>query len=471
MQAEMTNNGSTPKGMTRKVIPIVPYSVKGKYRNIKTIILVVAYAVFFLLPWLQWHGDSRQGQALLFDLADSRFYFFDLVIFPQDLMIFMAIMVAAATFLFMSATFYGRVFCGFFCFQTLWTDAFRFIEKAIQGEAQAQIRLRKTAWGWGKVYKMVATHLLWLLLSFATALTFTLYFAEAHTLIMQVLSGTASIAAYTAIITITSTTYAAAGFAREDICRVACPYGKFQTVMQDPATKTVIYDTHRGERSLGRAVPATAQVSARQEKGYGDCIDCGYCVNVCPTGVDIRKGFQIDCISCGLCIDACDTIMSSIKLPTGLIRFDDMQRTEVVGQVSGSSLKRNGYLLVLVASVAFIVHGLASLEPFSAVIQQQAQPLVTRLSNGDLKSRYILRLTNKSAETQTYRLVTDGLPASARFAEGELKVPSGKTYTHAFDLVLPAEVAARFDHFSVTVVPAKSPEDSKSYRLGYVSKL
>lgn len=473
MQAEMTSSGSTTKSVARKVIPIVPYSVKGKYRNTKAAILAVAYAVFFLLPWLQWHGDSRQGQALLFDVANSRFYFFDLVIYPQDLMIFMAIMVAAATFLFMSATFYGRVFCGFFCFQTLWTDAFRFIEKTIQGEAQAQIRLRKAPWSLGKACKIAATHVLWLLLAFATALTFTLYFAEAHTLFIQVFSGKASIAAYTAIATITSTTYAAAGFAREDICRVACPYGKFQSVMQDPATKTVFYDTNRGERVLGRATPAIADVSTRKESGHGDCIDCGYCVNVCPTGVDIRKGFQIDCISCGLCIDACDTIMKSVKLSTGLIRFDAMQKAAQSADhaVSGSAIKRNGYLLLLAASVAFIVHGLTNLEPFSAVIQQQAQPLVTRLSNGDLKSRYTVRLTNKSPEPETYRLVAEGLPTAARFAEGVLKVPSGKTYTHVFDLVLPAAEAGYLDHFSVTVVPEKSPEDSKSYRLGYISKL
>jgi cytochrome c oxidase accessory protein FixG len=474
MQAEMTYAGSTANGVTKKIIPIVPYSVKGKYRNTKSIILVVAYAMFFLLPWLQWNGDSRQGQALLFDLANSRFYFFGLVIFPQDLMILMAIMVAAATFLFMSATFYGRIFCGFFCFQTLWTDVFRIIEKAIQGEAQAQIRLRKAPWSLGKVYKITVTHVLWLLLAFATALTFAFYFAEAHTLLAQVFDGTASITAYTTIITITCTTYVAAGFAREDICRVACPYGKFQTVMQDPATKTVVYDADRGERALGRVAPAIAQANARQEKGYGDCVDCGYCVNVCPTGVDIRKGFQIDCISCGLCIDACDTIMRSIKLPTGLIRFDaiqNLERSVTDHSTSGSTLKRNCYLLLLVVSLVFIVHGLTHLEPFSAVIQQQAQPLVTRLSNGDLKSRYILRLTNKSADTQTYQLVADGLPAIARFTGSKLQVPSGKTYIHVFDLVLPAAATARFDHFTVTVIQDKAPEHSKSYQLGYLSKL
>ena len=481
MQAEMPYTESAKKKVIPlKVIPIVPYSVKGKYRNLKSLIVVVAYAVYFLLPWLRWEGESRTGQAVLFDLANSRFYLFDLVIFPQDLMILMALMVAAATFLFMSAAVYGRVFCGFFCFQTIWTDAFRYIEKQIQGEAQAQIRLRKAPWSAGKLYKLAATHSLWLLLAFATAATFTLYFADAPTLLAQVFSGSAPIAAYTAIATITATTYAAAGFAREDICRVACPYGKFLSVMQDAYTKTVVYDTARGERALGRAAPAVVPPSAtaRQAQGHGDCIDCGYCVNVCPTGVDIRKGFQIDCISCGLCIDACDTIMQSIRMPTGLIRFDRMQQpvnasmmtsTTSAPVVAGSNLRRNGYLLLLAASLAFIVHGLSALEPFSAVIQQQAQPLVTRLSNGDLKSRYIVRLTNKSAETETYRLVMAGLPAAARFSASEIKVPSGKTYTHAFDLVLPAAAADQLHGFSVTISPGKTPEHSQSYALGYIT--
>jgi cytochrome c oxidase accessory protein FixG len=472
VQAEVTY----AERANRKVIPIVPYSVKGKYRNIKSIILSIAYAFYFLLPWLTWHGDARTGQALLFDIANSRFYFFDLVIFPQDLMIFMAVMVFAATFLFISATLYGRIFCGFFCFQTIWTDAFRLIETWIQGEAQARIRLRKQAWSLGKLYKLGATHLLWLALAFATAITFTLYFADARTLITQIFSGDAAIAAYTAIATITTTTYVAAGFAREDICRVACPYGKFQSVMQDPATKTVVYDTARGERALGRVVPnkALKDASIRQEKGFGDCIDCGYCVNVCPTGVDIRKGFQIDCISCGLCIDACNNIMKSINLPTGLIRFDQMlQKPQTIPDSVNllTKLKKGGYLSLLLVCVGFILYQLNNLESFTATIQQQAQPLVTRLSNGDLKSRYIVRLTNKSSNTEKYSIAAKGLPSAAITGVRYFEVPSGKTYTYSLNLILGEEVAKRTTNFTMIIIPDKRPENKKEYQLSYISTL
>ncbi len=468
MQAET----ALSEGRVRKVIPIVPYSVKGRYRNIKTAILVLAYGIYFSLPWLTWHGDSRVGQPLLFDIANSRFHFFDVVIYPQDLMIFMSMMVLAAVILFIAATLYGRIFCGFFCFQTVWTDAFRFIETAIQGEAQARIRLRKEPWGLVKLYKIATTHMLWILLSIATAVTFTLYFAEAPTLITQIISGDAAMAAYTAIVTITATTYAAAGFAKEDVCRVACPYGKFQSVMQDPGTKTVIYDTERGERASGRAVPTKDLKDAklREKLGLGDCIDCGYCVNVCPTGVDIRKGFQIDCISCGLCIDACNNIMQSINLPKDLISFrPTVQQTDKIDSnwIQASKLKKYGYLSLLVICAGFLVFKITHLEPFVATIQQQGQPLVTRLSNGDIKSRYIIRLANKSTQKEQYAVISKDLPFD--LAPRYFEVPAGKTYTYTYDLVLSAEAARQLRAFTLIISPGNNPAEAREYRMGYVS--
>ena len=458
-------------GMTRKVIPIIPYSVKGKYRNRKTAIVLLAYAVFFSLPWLTWHGAARTGQPLLFDIAHSRFHFFDIVLFPQDLMIFVAVMVFAATFLFMAAALYGRVFCGFFCFQTIWTDAFRSIEKLVQGEAQARIRMRKQPWNLQRIARVALTHVLWLALAFATALTFTLYFADARTLIGQLFAGHAPFAAYSSVIVLTLTTYVAAGLARDDVCRVACPYGKFQSVMQDPATKTVVYDEARGERSLGRMAPdkTLKDPAARAAKGYGDCIDCGYCVNVCPTGIDIRKGFQIDCISCGLCIDACDNIMESLKLPIGLIRFREMSHAEQAtsAPMLGHQLKKYGYLSILAVCLGFLVYQLNHLEPFSATIQQQAQPLATRLANGDLRSRYIVRLSNKQAEAERYRLAVEGLPA----AMADFEVPAGKTYTYTLNVVLNEAEARSTRQITVSVTPVSRPDARRKYRLGYVAVL
>jgi cytochrome c oxidase accessory protein FixG len=463
----------------RKIIPIVPYAVKGKYRNLKTGILLLAYTVYFGLPWLTWHGAARSGQPLLFDLANSRFFLFDIVIFPQDLMVLMAIMVMAATMLFVSAALYGRVFCGFFCFQTLWTDAFRMIEGWVQGEAQARIRLMKQPWGLEKIAKLGLTHALWLVLALATAVTFTLYFADARQLISAIWEGRAPMAAYTAIATITATTYVAAGFARENICRVACPYGKFQSAMQDPLTKTVVYDAARGERTQGRQPPAKAlkEPGSRQQQGVGDCIDCGYCVNVCPTGVDIRKGFQIDCIACGLCIDACNTIMKSIQLPTGLIDFRQAAAVEPAAKSAtisfASRLKQYGYLGLMALAIVFFAYKIQHLEPFVANIQQD-QPLVTRMSNGDLKSRYIVRLTNKEAQAQTYVLTLQGLPPDASPARHVMHVPSGKTYASTFSIVVSPQVAQTLQGFTAVITPMEAheraePEQAQEFSLAYSS--
>jgi cytochrome c oxidase accessory protein FixG len=461
-------------GSPKKVIPIIPYSVKGKFRNTKTAILLLAFLTFFGTPWMIWHGSSRTGQPIMFDLVHSKMYLFDFTLYPQDLMIFMAIMVFAAALLFMSAAFYGRIFCGFFCFQTIWTDAFRFIETMVQGEAQARDRLKKQPWNLSKIYKIGLTHLLWLILAFATGLTLTLYFGDARRMFMQIIDGTASAVVLQTITIVTITTYTAAGIAREEICRVACPYGKFQAIMQDPSTRTVIYDVDRGERVLGRALPdkQLKTASLRSELGYGDCIDCNYCVNVCPTGVDIRKGFQIDCISCGLCIDACDTIMKKINLPNGLIRFDKMlpnKDIDIPVATSWSKILKAGYFVVLAASAIFIAWALATLEPFSAQVQQQSQPLSTTLSNGDIKSGYNIRLTNKSSKVEEYKVYSYGLPEAAVLQQNSFRVPPGKTYNYTFHVVMSAAASRDTTGFHMSIVPTSNLKAKQEFDLNYIT--
>ncbi|MCB5187905.1 cytochrome c oxidase accessory protein CcoG [Methylobacillus caricis] len=471
MQAEAALSSHTS---VRKVIPIIPYSVKGRYRNVKSIILNIAFAIYFFLPWMPWENDSGAGQAILLDIQHSRFYIFNLVLFPQDLMVLLGILVFAAILLFVSAAMFGRIFCGFFCFQTLWTDAFRFIEKWIQGEAQAQKRLRNAPWSAKKIALIASTHALWLLLSFATALTFTLYFADAGKLLGDIFAGQAAIAAYITISVLTSTTYVAAGFAREDICFVACPYGKFQGVMQDPSTVTVIYDRARGEGVKGRQAP-TAQLKtpqSRQEQEFGDCIDCNYCVNVCPTGVDIRKGFQIGCISCGLCVDACNNIMDSVKLPRGLIRFDrdeNIKETDQ-GMKRWSRIKRGGYMSMLAASAIFTWHLASSLEPYTAIVEQGRQPLVTQLSDGSLRNRYQVRITNKTGERETYHIQTSGLPEGSFRGWQRIVVPAGKSYTSDFSVSLAGPMAARTNRFSLTITPEKQPGAAKTQEMSFFAK-
>lgn len=469
MQAEIAIARSTA---TRKVIPIVPYSVKGRYRNIKSIILNLAFGVYFLLPWLPWNNEV--GQALLFDIGNSRFHIFSIMLYPQDLMVLMGMMIIAASLLFIVSAMYGRIFCGFFCFQTLWTDAFRYIEQWIQGEAQARKRLAQAPWTLRKLVLIGSTHTLWLLLSFATAVTFTLYFANAGSLLIQIFLGKAAVAAYVTVAVLTATTYIAAGFAREDICFVACPYGKFQGVMQDSSTINVTYDTVRGEGQYGRQAPTARLKTAeiRSSQGFGDCIDCNYCVNVCPTGVDIRKGLQIGCISCGLCIDACDNIMDSLKLPRGLIRFDHDRHIQEpdTQQKKWAKAKLAGYFAILAASLAFTTYTMSNLAPLTAMIHQQRQPLVIQLSDGSLRNRYELRITNKSAATETYHVSWDGLPAGSFKGRNSITIPAGKSYVNDFSISLPAEIARETSGFTVSVTPQTHPEASVHLQASYFSR-
>jgi cytochrome c oxidase accessory protein FixG len=455
----------------RKVIPIVPYSVKGRYRSIKTALLVVAYAVYFLLPWLTWHGNKRVGQPLLIDLHALRVNFFDLVIFPHDLIILVGILILGVVLMFMTATLYGRVFCGFFCIQTLWTDAFRWIERAVQGEAQARIRLQKQPWTLNKVVKVGLTHLLWLALSFATALTFALYFLDAPVLFARIFAGTAPMAAYVTVIALTAATYIAAGLAREQICRVACPYGKFQTAMQDAHTVTVFYDRSRGERQLGRTAPKAELKTAgeRAAQGYGDCVDCSYCVNVCPTGVDIRKGFQIDCIACGLCVDACDTIMDRLQLPHGLIRFSS--DAAAAGNRRRINPKAWGYSAVLAGMLGFVFYTAGTLTPFDATVQHQAQPLMIRLANGDIKNRYVVRITNKTAQPAEYELRAEGMLPGTLGGGNVWTVPAGKTYTQLVNVVLPEEAARNTRLVRLVLMQRGRPHDAKTMEISYYSGL
>lgn len=436
----------------RKIIPIVPYAVKGRYRSFKSLILMGAYTLFFSMPWVVWNGDNRVGQPILFDLATLRVNVFDLIIFPQNLIILVGILIIAVAVLFLTASLYGRVFCGFFCFQTLWTDAFRFIERAIQGEAQARIKLRKQEWNLNKLAKLGATHLVWLVLSFATALTFTLYFWEAPVLFHTIFSGNAPGAAYVSVTVITLTTYVAAGIAREQVCLVACPYGKFQTALQDKHTLAVTYDYKRGERDLGRTTPRSdiKIPGSREKSGYGDCISCNYCVNVCPTGVDIRKGFQIDCISCGLCVDACDTIMESMQLPIGLIDFKKEQTRDQ--SKSKISIITMGYGSLIAIMLGFVVYLASHQEPFVVTAQHHSQPLVTRLSNGDLRNRYIVRITNTTTETQQYAFQLSGLPEGAVTGSTQLSVPAGKIYNQVFNVALSADDAKNTKTFKLHVI-------------------
>ncbi len=397
-------------------IPIHPRSVQGRFRKLKYAVLALAYGVYFLLPWLRWQRPVGVHQAVLFDIPGRRFYLFDLVVQAQDIFWLAGLLMIAALLLFFVTGIAGRVWCGYFCFQTLWTDVFMLIEHAIQGERPARLRLAKQPWDGEKIRKMAATWAAWFAVSLLTALTFTLYWADAPTLLGEMFAGSAPFAAYATTLLLTCTTFVMAGLAREQVCTYMCPYARFQSAMFDSDTLIVAYDARRGE---GRAKIATGDRTReeRRAQGHGDCIDCGYCVQVCPVGIDIRKGLQMQCISCALCIDACDTIMDKLGWPRGLIRYTSDQA--LAGRKTRLlKPKTFGYGAALAAAIGLLAWSVGTRASFDATVEQVRQPLFVQLSDGRLQNSYEIKLNAKTMAPGRLRIGVEGLPGAELDLQG-----------------------------------------------------
>lgn len=396
--------------LIQKRIPVVPRSVKGRFRLFKYAILFVAYAIYFMLPWLRWERDNGPDQAVLFDIVGRKFYLFDLTVYAQDIFWLAGLLVIAAFLLFFVTGVAGRVFCGYFCFQTLWTDVFVMIERLVQGERNARIKLINSPNSPEKIIKLVTTNLLWLLVAFFTGLAFTAYWGDSLELTKQFFTGQAPFPAYATTLFLTATTFVMAGLAREQTCTYMCPYSRFQAVMFDEDTLIIAYDEQRGERENGRIKPVKGLMKQeeRERKDHGDCIDCGYCVQVCPTGIDIRNGMQYQCISCALCIDACDTIMDSIKYPRGLIRYSTEH--ELHGSLRRWYKPKNlGYSLSILLVTGLLVWSIVSRSLTELTVNQVRQPLYVTLSDGRFQNRYELKVVNKSDHSQSYRISLEGI--------------------------------------------------------------
>jgi len=443
-------------------VPIYPRSVKGRFRRLKTAILVFAYGVYFLLPWLRWERPNGPDQAVLFDLLGRKFYIFDLVVYAQDIFWLAGLLIIFALLLFFVTGMAGRVWCGYFCFHTLWTDVFMFIERWIQGDRNARMRLARSPWNLNKAVRMGLTWSLWLAVSLLTGLAFTLYWGNAPELLRQMLHGTAPFAAYATTLFLTATTYVMAGLAREQVCTYMCPYARFQGVMFDDNTLIVAYDWIRGEREKGRQKPRKGlmQREERIAAGVGDCIDCGFCVQVCPVGIDIRNGLQYQCISCALCIDACDTIMDSIGYPRGLIRYTS--ENALRGKPSHLlNLKNAGYALALLLTIGALGWSIATRSEVELNVRQIRQPLAVILSDGRVQNRYEIKINNKTDLPLHYRLAVEGLP-DAELDSGpfrEILVPPERNVKIPVKLRLdPRRVEQSRQEFRFVLVPLQADD-------------
>jgi len=451
----------------QKRIPIYTRTVKGKFRSFKTGVLLLAYSLYFILPWLPWSRASGSHQAVLFDLVTRRFFLFDLVVYPQDIFLLSLVLFIAGALLFFTTGLIGRAWCGYFCFQTLWTDAFMLIEHIIQGERPARIRLAKQAWNLEKILKVGGARGLMLLLSFWTAFTFVAYFNHTPEFLTRFFTGVIDPTAYYGVLFLTISTFLAGALLREQVCIYMCPYARFQSVMYESDTLVPAYNAKRGEGTAGRIVAKSGvhTLEERHAKGHGDCIDCGYCVQVCPTGVDIRKGLQYQCISCGLCIDACNTIMDSLGWERGLIRYDSesnlQKETPAKPHLDFMRLKVLGYAGALAIMVGVLIYNFVSRTDFEVRVAQIRQPLYVELSDGKIRNRYQIHLVNKLQLPEQFLIKAEGIEdAALNFGPipNPVTVQAGKDMKIPVKIDLDEDVAEKTKDFNFVIIPQSHPE-------------
>ena len=395
---------------TRKVYP---QSVSGPYRRAKWMILALCLGIYYLLPFLRWdRGPNLPNQAVLADIAHSRFYFFFIEIWPQEVYYFTGLLIIAAFVLFMMNAVAGRVWCGYLCPQTVWTDLFLAVERFVEGDRRERIKLDEGPWDADKIWRKGAKHTVWLLIAWWTGGAWVLYFADAPTLVRELATFQASATAYVFIATLTFTTYALAGVMREQVCTYMCPWPRIQAALTDDDALNVTYRYDRGDP---RVSLRQAQRLRAAGEPAGDCVDCRQCVAVCPTGIDIRDGAQLDCIQCGLCIDACDNVMEKISRPKGLIAYDtdDNVKRRIAGEkpiYNPLRLRTMIYAALILLVGGAMVYQLATRRTVELSVLHERAPLFVRLSDGAIRNAYTIRILNKRPDERPIALTVHGLP-------------------------------------------------------------
>ncbi|MGO4738864.1 cytochrome c oxidase accessory protein CcoG [Bosea sp. 2KB_26] len=392
---------------------VYPQSVSGPFRRAKWFILVLCLGIYYLLPFLRWdRGPNLPNQAVLADIANNRFYFFFIEIWPQEVYYFTGLLILAAFFLFLMNAVAGRVWCGYLCPQTVWTDLFLAVERAFEGDRRERMKRDEGPWTADKLARKTGKHLIWLVIAWWTGGAWVLYFADAPTLVRELATFTAPLSAYVWIGILTFTTYALAGIMREQVCTFMCPWPRIQAALTDDDALNVTYRYDRGDPRVS-VKQATRRRAANEPAG--DCIDCFQCVAVCPTGIDIRDGSQMDCIQCGLCIDACDTVMLKINRPAGLIAYDtdDNVKRRIAGQKPVYRLIRPRTLIytVLIGLVGgAMIYQLATRSTAGISVLHERTPLFVTLSDGSIRNAYTIRLLNKRPDSRPFALTVAGVP-------------------------------------------------------------
>ena len=394
--------------------PVMPQSVQGPIRRIKWAVLLLTLSIYYVMPFLRWdRGPNGPDQAVLLDFAHGRLYFFFVEIWPQDLYLVTGLLVLASTILILTNALAGRLWCGFACPQTVWTDLFLLVERLIEGDRRQRLKNLDAPLGPKRALQIAAKHSAWLLISCATGGTLIFYFTDAPELLRSFARADVSANALGWIVVFAGTTYGLAGFAREQVCTFMCPWPRLQGAIWDPEAFTVNYRDYRGEQRTSAKKAAELRL---QGKPAGDCVDCNQCVTVCPIGIDIREGPNFACINCGLCVDACDSVMAKLDRPRGLIDYESWSNIERGrrGEARVNRLLRPktiGLTAACLVLTATIVFSFMTKTNATLSVQHDRDPLAVLLADGSVRNAYTVKLLNKSSTAHAYTLSVSGVDA------------------------------------------------------------
>jgi cytochrome c oxidase accessory protein FixG len=433
-------------------------AVAGVFARLRWVMVWVTQLVFYGVPWLQWNDR----QAVLFDLSANRFFIFGLVLHPQDLIYLAILLVLAALALFFFTAVAGRLWCGYACPQTVYTEIFLWLERVTEGDRLARMRLDGARWGAEKITRKSAKQALWISLSLFTGFTFVGYFTPIHDLTRELITLSFSPWEWFWVLFYGFATYGNAGYLREQICKQMCPYARIQSALTDMDSMVIAYDTERGEARGSR--PRAADPKAL---GLGDCIDCTLCVQVCPTGIDIRNGLQNECIACAACIDVCDEVMEKMNYPKGLIRYssgkgmaDKLTPKQMVKRVWRPRVWLYGVLVLLVMSI--FVGGLSTRKGFAVDVIKDRGAMARETGTGDIENIYRLKIMNTTERTQTYTASVQGLSGMALAGNPVLSVPPAGIGSLTVRLTLSTVVAQEHQGKAIPIMfRVETPNDGK----------
>ena len=444
---------------------IYPRSISGVFARWRWAMVILAQLLFYGLPWLEW----GQRQMVLFDLGARRFYIFGLVLYPQDFIYLTGLLIMSALSLFLFTAVAGRLWCGFACPQTVYNEIFMWIEHKIEGDRSARLRLDNGPWTFEKICKKLSKQAAWLAVALWTGFTFVGYFVPIRELGSELLAVQGGWQIFW-VLFYGFATYGNAGYMREQVCKYMCPYARFQSAMFDKDTMIVSYDGERGEPRGPRN--KTLDYKA---KGLGDCINCTLCVQVCPVGIDIRKGLQYECIGCGLCVDACNTVMDKMQYPTGLIRFSTQNGvarrwspSQMLGRVFRPRVLVYGAVLLTLCSA--MLASLVMRIPLKVDVVRDRAALSRIVAGGQLENIYRLQLMNATEVMRRYQITARGLdglevlvdadaevgPADARWVVVRLRIPYGSVAPGSHAVLFDVQAAGAVAHVtekSVFLVP------------------